>query len=168
MKAIDERGRLFGLMNILDLFLIIILIGASVFAGLKFLKPGDIQIGTSSGQQEVSYTLFNSGEHPFVVDEIKEGDMIKLVDNNSTLGTVVAVEKKPAMNYVNTADGRTVLAPVPEKYEVYIHMKANARVSGDSAVVGDTGLLVGNRVKIKGPVYMMEALVRDVEIGDPS
>src|SRR5699024_4783144 len=110
----------------------------------------------------------NSGEHPFVVDEIKEGDQIRAVENNGVLGTVVSIEKKPAMNYVNTADGKTVLAPVPEKYEVYVHMEANATVSGNSASVGGVGLLAGNRVKIKGPAYLMEVLVRDVEIGDQS
>lgn len=169
MKVIDEKGRLFGFLNLLDLFLIVVLIGAAIFAGMKFMNPGgDIQIGQASGQREVTYTLYNSGEHPFVVNVIKEGDVIRSVDNNGVIGTVVSVEKKQAMNYVNTADGRTVLAPVPDKYEVYVHMKANATVSGNSASAGGQNLLAGNRLTVKGPVYMMEALIRDVEIGDPS
>jgi hypothetical protein len=166
MKVIDQKGRIFGAINILDLFLILLLIGALIFAGIKFTQEGEIVSGPKT-QKEVTYVLYNSAEHPFVVDQIKKGDVIRNKDNNAKIGEVVAVEKQPGKSAVSTADGRMVMATVPEKYSVYITVKTKATVSGETAVgEGDNALLAGNKVSIKGPKYMIDTIISKVDLGD--
>ncbi|AMA72035.1 MULTISPECIES: DUF4330 domain-containing protein [Aneurinibacillus] len=166
MKAIDQKGRIFGVINILDLFLILLLIAALIFAGLKFTKSEEIAIGPTT-QKEVTYVLYNSAEHPFVVDQIKKGDIIKDKDKGLKIGEVVNVEKKPGKVAVTTADGRMVMSTVPEKYSVYITVKTKAAISGSTAVgEGDNPLLAGSKLTIKGPRYMIETLLTEVNLGD--
>jgi hypothetical protein len=166
MKAIDEKGKIFGVINILDLFLILLLIGALVFAGIKFTQNEDVASGPKT-TKEVTYVLYNSAEHPFVVDQIKVGDIIKDKDKNVPIGKVVSIDKQPGKAAVSTADGRMVMATVPEKYSVYITVKTKATVSGHTAVgEGDNALLVGSKLSIKGPKYMIETIISKVNLGE--
>src|SRR5690554_7534733 len=62
MKLIDQNGKVFGVINILDLFLILLLLAAGTFAGLKFIGTdggGNIG-GGGGGDKAITYTLFNS------------------------------------------------------------------------------------------------------------
>ncbi|WCK53721.1 DUF4330 domain-containing protein [Aneurinibacillus sp. Ricciae_BoGa-3] len=164
MKVVDQKGKFFGLINILDLFLILLLIVALVFAGLKYTQNKDLGTGPAK-QKEVTYVLYSSAEHPFVVDAIKPGDQIRSKDTNTKIGQVVSVEKGPGKQAVPTADGRMVLATVPQKEMVHITVKANATVSSQTAVVADLGLLAGNKVSIKGPKYMIDTVISSVNLG---
>ena len=55
---IDEKGRLFGKINIVDLLVILVVIIAAVVLGMKFLKPG----GSSVAGGSAASTLMASGE----------------------------------------------------------------------------------------------------------
>lgn len=166
MKVIDERGKLFGWLNILDLFLIILLLGAGAFAALKFTQGDTIATGPVS-KKEVTYTLYNSAEHPFVVNQIKTGDIIRDKDKNVPIGKIISVKKEPGKVAVPTADGRMVMSTVPEKYSIYITVQTNAVIQGGQGEgEGKTPLLAGNKVSIKGPKYMIETIISDVNLGD--
>ncbi|WCN38488.1 DUF4330 domain-containing protein [Aneurinibacillus uraniidurans] len=166
MKVIDEKGKFFGWINILDLFLIILLLGAAAFAAVKFTHGDEIAVGPVTKKQ-VTYTLYNSAEHPFVVNQIKVGDIIRDKDKNVPIGKVVAVKVAPGKTAVPTADGRMVMSDVPEKLSVYITVQTNAVVQGGQAQgEGQTPLLAGNKVSVKGPKYMIETLISDVNLGD--
>jgi hypothetical protein len=166
MKMIDQKGRIFGVINILDLFLNLLLIGALIFAGIKFTQGDEVVSGPRT-QKEVTYVLYNSAEHPFVVDQIKKGDVLRNKDNNAKIGEVVSIKKQPGKVAVTTADGRMVMSDVPEKYSVYITVKTKASVSGETAVGEDgSALLTGSKVSVKGPKYLIETLISEVNLGD--
>lgn len=161
MKIIDRQGKLFGVINILDLFLILILIGAGIFAASKFLGTGDEGILTTGEKQTVTYKLYNSAEHSFVIDRIKPGAVIRNADNNQVIGQVLDIEKYPGKTYLATADGEMVLSEVPNKYESIITIRTTEAV-GSTPSVGGVNLLVGNRLRIKGADFQMEVLIYDI------
>ncbi|ERI09579.1 DUF4330 domain-containing protein [Aneurinibacillus aneurinilyticus] len=166
MKAIDQKGRVFGAINILDLFLILLLIGALVFAGIKFTQGQDVGTGPKT-QKELTYVLYNSAEHPFVVNQIKKGDVLRNKDNNQKIGEVVSIDKQPGKVAVTTADGRMVMSTVPEKFSVFITVKTKGSTIGETAVGEDgSALLAGTKVSVKGPKYMIETLISEVNAGE--
>ncbi|WP_051331206.1 DUF4330 domain-containing protein [Aneurinibacillus terranovensis] len=165
MKVIDQKGKFFGLINILDLFLIVLLIAALAYAGVKYTHNKELGPGPAK-TKEVTYVLYNSAEHPFVVNAITVGDTIRNKDSNTNLGQVVKVDKGPGQQAVPTADGHMVMSTVPGKSSIYITVKAQATVSGQSGVVQDTALLAGNKVTIKGPKYMIDTVISSVNLGD--
>lgn len=166
MKVFDERGKLFGVINILDLFLIIVLLGAIAFAGIKYFTPGDTAAGPGAAKAPVTYVLFNSNSHGFVVDKINVGDTLRDVGSNVVLGTIVDIEVGEAKHVVTTADGRMVQTTVPDKKQLYVTMESEATMAGEVAVIGGTQLLVGTSLQAKGPEYVLPFLISDVRIGE--
>lgn len=169
MKLIDRQGKLFGVLNILDLFLILLLIVAGLFAASKFLGSDNDGGGilSSGDKYTVTYKLYNSAEHNFVIDRIKPGTVIRNASNNQVIGQVTEIETFPGKIYLATAEGKMVLSEVPNKYESFITIKTTEAV-GSTPSVGGVTLLVGNRLQIKGPDFQMEVLVYDVDTGADS
>ena len=66
MKVIDEKGKLFGKLNIIDLLVIILILAAIVVVGLKVLGPSD---GGPAGTK-VTYTVRMTAQNKNVVEEI--------------------------------------------------------------------------------------------------
>lgn len=166
MKLIDRQGKLFGWINILDLFLIVLLLAAGAFAAMKFLgtDSGPVSFGGSE-QKKITYVLYNSNEFPFVIDRVKIGDTLKSVNTNGILGQVVGVTTDQSMAYVATTDGKMILSPVPEKKEILITVETTATISGGHPLAGGEQLLVGNRLKVKGPDYQIEVIISSAELG---
>ena len=63
---IDEKGRLFGKVNIVDLLIIIIVLAAAAFIGMKVLGPDSAAANT----QDVRITMFCEESPTFVVDQL--------------------------------------------------------------------------------------------------
>ncbi len=161
MKWIDEKGRLWGRINLIDLTLILILIAALAFAGMKFLGKGEIQI--IAEKQTVTFTLFTNSVFPFVKDQMQEGDEVRLVGNNAVLGTIESLEIKTGYGLIATADGRWIEADIPNKYSIDIVIKGEATKSGEAFTIGGTPLLAGNEITIKGPKYTVKGLISYVK-----
>ena len=53
---IDEKGRLFGKINIVDLLVILVIVIAAVFVGVKFLGGGSSG-GIGAAKTKVVYTV---------------------------------------------------------------------------------------------------------------
>lgn len=162
MKWIDEKGRLWGRINLIDLALIIIVIAALAFAGMKFLSKGDIPI-IAAEKQTVTFTLFTNSVFNFVKEQMKEGDVIRLQTNNAVLGTVERLDVRAGYGLIATDDGRWVEADIPNKYSIDIVIKGEATKSGEALSVGGMQLLVGTEITVKGPKYTVKGLISDVK-----
>ena len=69
MKIVDEKGRLFGKLNIIDFLVIILLIAAVALVGLKLMGKG----GTSAGGgTQLTYTVVVKGVDPTAYENTKQ------------------------------------------------------------------------------------------------
>lgn len=162
MKWIDDKGRLWGRINLIDLALIVIVIAALIFAGMKFLGRGDIP-SIVSERQEVTFTIYTNAIFPFVKEQIREGDEVRLVSNNEVLGKIEKLEIKSGTGLVSTADGRWIESDIPNKYQINIVIKGKAVKSGEYLSIGGTQLLAGSEVAVKGPKFTIKGLISDVK-----
>lgn len=161
MKWLDEKGRLFGKINLIDLLLVAVILLGAAFAGYKFLQPESVAIVTE--KQPAQLTIYGNALHPFVVDKIQEGDVIRLKSNNEVLGTVTGFETGPAILYTSDAEGNWVAGEVPGKFQAYIDIEGQAVISNGTHRMGGIPMLVGERLEVKGPDYMMEIIVSDIQ-----
>lgn len=97
---IDEKGRLFGKINIVDLLVILVIIIAAAVLGMKFLKPGSSSVvGGSSTTTHVEYTVLVENVQPAVYENVKAfvdaGDATLMASGELLDGQVTAVEAKP-------------------------------------------------------------------------
>lgn len=70
MKVIDEKGKLFGKLNIIDLLVLIIVIAAVAVIGVKFLGGGSDEKSASGTQ--VTYTVRMTAQNANVVEYLAE------------------------------------------------------------------------------------------------
>ena len=112
---IDEKGRLFGKINIVDLLVILVIVIAAAVLGVKFLKPGGgSAIGGGSTGTHVEYTVLVENVQPEVYESVKAfvdaGDATLMASGEMLDGQVVAVESAPhTTNAAVSASGDMLL-----------------------------------------------------------
>lgn len=69
MKVVDEKGKLFGKLNIIDLLVIILIIAAVIVVGVKVLGGSD---DTDESTTRLTYTVRVTAQNAEVVDRVAE------------------------------------------------------------------------------------------------
>lgn len=159
MKIIDNKGRLFGKFNILDLGIIIMILALGLASFYKFktnntatlikTKPVDIRIIVRE-REEIS------------LDKIKVGDILKEYDSGIILGEIKSIDIKPATVEVETADGEIKLAEIPERYDYYINIAANATINENAIVSGNKELRIGNKLVLRTQTYALASYILEI------
>lgn len=113
VKVIDEKGRLWGKVNIIDLLVVLLVIAAAVFLIVRRL-PGKETGETEESKQNVTYQVLVTRVDPVVYDTVKssldgaENQRLQMFssDTNSFLDAfIVNCEAKPHVEYVATSQG---------------------------------------------------------------
>lgn len=146
MGLIDNKGRVFGRVNLIDLTLIFGVFVLIVMALVVMTKQG--KISTVPEDKNVEYVLVVRAVRPEVASFVKKGDIVKKQITKEAIGKVKDVEIKPAEDVVITADGRRVVAISPLDKDVYITVETKGRVGGDIIATGNEVLRVGDRFTI--------------------
>lgn len=160
MRLIDNQGRLFGKINLIDVLLILVILAAVAF-GVYKMTQGEVVI--NAPEKNVTVQFYGNALYPFVIQNIKEGDTIRSLDTNDVIGKIVKIEVGDAINLVSTADGRTVISTIPDKYSVYITVEGKASLVNNIPHAGNTPLLVGHELKIKGTSFTMFSVIAKVQ-----
>lgn len=162
MKIIDEKGRLGGKLNIVDLIVLVIVVGLIVAVCYR-LFSGSVNANGLSPLAEDEYcyvTLYSSLVVPEIAENIKEGD--KLVANSKyTDAEIVSVESVPAAYVATDLNGNAVLSehPIWKDVTVVVREKINPssvilKVGGQEARIGYSYILktqtVETNCKIRG------------------
>lgn len=158
---IDNKGRLFGKVNIVDLLIVLLLvvaIGATVYK-FGFSAHNDV----NETNMKIEYVLKASGVRDFTLDSIKIGDSIYDDETDKPLGVITAVEAKDAMDYALKADGTTVYTAKPGRYDAYITVESDARIlDGGYFANGTKEIGVFSNIQIYSPSFCCETTVESV------
>ncbi len=171
MAILDQKGRLFGKISIMDLGAIAIV--SLTLVGLLLVPSNS---GTSIAQIVTAETKPVEVEMMVrgltVVDPeslIKVGERPNIVIRNQPRGQVtvkvvkILVPKIP----VPKADGTVNIIPDPRLEEIYsrdfaITLQANAKVTNDGVVLESEKVKVGTPIEIESPRYIMRGSVMSV------
>lgn len=69
MKVVDEKGKLFGKLNIIDLLVIVLIIAAAVVVGVKLLGGGDEDAAPST---KLTYTVRVTAQRTELAERLAE------------------------------------------------------------------------------------------------
>ncbi len=169
MKIIDEKGRLFGFINIIDLavlLLIAVLVVGTVvrFASSKLNANGGNPL---SEKQEVYVTLFSSLVVPEVAQSLEIGQ--KLVANNAyTDAEIVSVKVEDAAYVGTNSEGMAVESKHPIWKDVTVVVKE--KINPDSVIlkVGEQEVRVGYSYILKTQTVETNCKIRGVSFGQLS
>ena len=159
MRVIDKRGRLFGWINIIDLFISIMLIALIGFGAYKVFK---VNPTVAVNTEKVTMVYFIQEVRDVTYNAIEEGEIAKDYDKNTVYGKIVKKEALPAKKMINTADGRMVEAEIPNRFDVKIYIEGDAVVSKTGVYMGNQEVRVGYNVAIKGRKFGVRGFVYDL------
>ena len=100
---IDEKGRLFGKINIVDLLIVIVIIAALCFVVFKYVLPQK----DNGPVEKCEMVLYCHDTPKFTAQQIKEGEKVWDQALDVDLGIVKSFEIMPLYETVVGADGQT-------------------------------------------------------------
>ncbi len=161
MKIVDEKGKLFGIINIIDLCVLLAIVLVVVFVGYKYIGKKSPS-GTSS-VKTITVELKCAARNETSATAIKKGD--KIVSLTSFSGAVVTkVRRETAIINVTTADGKLINVEDPRRKDVYVTISMTADLSQPVIKLGSQEIAIGKNVILKTPrTEYANAVVQDIK-----
>jgi hypothetical protein len=160
VKVIDEKGRLFGLLNVLDLLVLVLIIGAAASFAFR-ASSGEATPILNAGEK--FYVTFRTERvREFSVKAVNVGDTI-YEQHADVLGKVVKVWTEEPHEIVALNDGTAAYFPMEGKYDLFITIEATGAVNSNGYYVnGNNHLSSGKDVRLQSNMVYTSARVFSV------
>lgn len=163
MKLIDEKGKLFGIINIVDLLVIVMVLSLILGIVVRFnsskLNANDKNPAVQ--KEEIFVTLYSSLVVPEIADSLKVGD--KLVANNVfTNAEIVSVDVKPAAYVSTNSYGEAVLSEHPLWKDITVVIKDTINPSSVILKAGNQEVRVGYSFILKTQTVETNCKIRGI------
>lgn len=142
---IDKKGKLFGIVNVIDLFIVLAVVVAVAFISNKFLNKTVVSADTPT----FVVKFYTEEVADYVASQIKVGDKVEDEGKNLSLGTVTDVKTEKGFVYSPNSDGQIVKS-YKEGYnsqEITIELKAQSFEHG--FVLGGNKYTVGHSLTVR-------------------
>ncbi|MBQ3054744.1 MAG: DUF4330 domain-containing protein [Oscillospiraceae bacterium] len=164
MKLVNERGKLFGIINLVDLVLLLVIILGGLAVGYKMLSKPIQQIVNAN--VPVTVTVRVRGAMPYLVSEmtenIKAGD--RLVSGNSfDNAEVVSLEAVPYVYSSTTPAGMPIDITDPSKKDVIITIKSVGDPNAAIFKIGSQEVRTGSGFTFKTNRFEIGSIVQSVK-----
>ena len=167
---IDNQGKIRGRVSIIDIVIIIVVLALA--AGFVYRRGAEPLANILRADDTVHVTFeVNRIRSVIAEDAVIVGDrLFRQHAAHQALGTIIAVERRPATEVMQRTDGTAILATMEERYSLLITIEAtgNMRTSGffangnDHLAPGAEVVLINNRVIFPlARVYSVEAANND-------
>lgn len=146
-KIIDEKGRVFGRISIIDFIVIAIVLVLGIAVYLKFHV---LEVTSSSAETtSITYELKISGIRDFTIESIQAGDILFDLNNDSgnSIGTVVSVVSAPARAASELMDGTFVIGNVEGRYDLTLTIEATGLVNSGRYFINKTYEINANSIR---------------------
>ena len=153
--VIDDRGRLFGKVSVVDLFVLLLLVALALFAYVRFA-------GTDTVEGPYRLTLTVEKVRDVTVVQFQEGDTVT-DEGGTVLGRIVSPPSGTATPIeVPTWIGDLVLTPSKLYKDVSVIVQGRGNHSSSTWRVGSLELAVGKILTVRGPGWEVKATIFDV------
>ena len=158
---IDNKGKLFGKINVVDLLIVALLVIVAIATAYKFgISP---KSDADNSNITIEYVLKVSGIRESNANNILAGDKIYEKKTQKLLGTVTNVERKPAMDHITAVDGTIKYVQRPQRYDVNITVESDGKIiNGGYFANGTRGINIFGEIEISSQKYTMTTEVLSV------
>jgi len=136
-KLIDERGRAFGVISVIDIVVICIVILLATGFYMRFFVLEKTSAPAAS-TTSIIYKIKVEGVRAYTVDGLRLGDKLYADEDNTLMGTITDIESSPAEVITTLPDGSYTKAGSQGKYDVVITMQADGRIMNGRYYVNKT------------------------------
>ena len=166
MKIINEKGKLFGIINVVDLLVLVAIVVVAGAIGVQLF--GQKINDAVSPQVDLTAEVVIIGTAPRLVDEILRQDLVgeRLVAGNEYMNaTITDVWLEDYVMQAIRDDGVIVDATDPSKKDVVIEIKTKVAKDTPSPKIGRQELRAGKTFIVKTQTFECSGTIRYVEIG---
>lgn len=160
MKIIDKKGRLFGLINIVDLLIIVLLL-ALVAVGVKRFG-NKAAVGEATTKKGV-ITAEIKDVRDVTAKNVKVGEPIYDYDKGTLIGKILTAEVEPYKDETEY-QGKFYNAEVPGKYRVIMTIDADVKETQDFYQVGTEQIRIGAEMRIKNKSITSFMTILGIEV----
>ncbi len=163
MKIVNEKGKLFGIINVVDLIILLAIALAAVAAVYKFAAPAAGEVIAPKADMYVTMRVRAAMDYlESEVLKLTPGE--RLVSGNDFLdATLVSVESIPYLSAASTADGEYRTANDPQKRDLLITVKGKASKTDPALKIGNQEVRIGRGFIFKTQTVELNAIIETVE-----
>jgi len=162
LRIIDEKGKIFGLINYLDLIVLLVVL---LLAGKFFILDNEEkrrELLQAHGR-EVLVTYNVNGIKDVSIKTVKEGDIFRDVETGNTLGEVVKIEVSNHQMQTTDRDGRVIYSDVPGRYDIMLTLKGKANETDKDIKVSNVEMQIGRTMLIESKMNRFMAVIYGIE-----
>lgn len=164
MKFIDERGRFFGLLNIVDIAIIIIVLLVVGVGGMYVLKKKNVD-SVEQATRPMSYTVEFQHLNQATIEAVKKGQQVFNSSTSAYLGVIEDFKVVPQKAVIaNTTLGVYEEHQIPGEMTLYLTIKGNGSDNARSIVIENHTVKVGKQLNVKGKGYAFPGYIVDIKI----
>ena len=159
---IDEKGRLFGKVSIIDI--VVVLAIAVLAAGFVYNRTAQHVRQIIMADTPLCVTFLVEGVREFSLEAVQEGDVFFRQHERVPLGTVTRIDTGPAYDIMVRTDGTAVYVPVEGRYNMYITLSGVGSVTDNGFFVNGTQQMAeGGRLSIQSNTLLTMAMVYNIK-----
>ncbi|MTI48646.1 DUF4330 domain-containing protein [Sporosalibacterium faouarense] len=165
MKLIDDKGRLFGLINYIDLAIVLVVV--VLIGGFAYYKAGSGDgnnvVQQTETEQELTIKYFVNGIKDVSVDSVEKGDVFSVLSSGNTIGEVVDKIVEPATMTTTDEKGNVIESEIPGRYNLTLIIKTKGLVTNDKIKAYNDEVHVGQSIIIRSRMITFLSTIYGIE-----
>lgn len=163
MKLINDKGKLFGIINVVDLLVLLAVVLVVGGVGWRILGPKIAEVAAPT--TKITVTSRVRGAYPRQLEEMLSHDVpSKLVSGNSYIdgADLVKIDSEPYVVQLPTDDGRLVNAVDPTRIDIIFTVEATVPQGGAVTKIGTQEMRAGRDFTVKTRYIEQSSIIETV------
>ncbi len=163
MKIVNEKGKLFGIINVIDLVILLVIALVAVAAVYKFAAPaaGDV----IAPKSDMTVTMRVRGAMDYLEAEVlklQAGERL-IMGSDYVDAEVVSVESVPYLAAATSDAGEFITAEDPQKSDLIITIHSKQSKTDPILKIGTQEIRIGRGFTFKTQTIEVNAIIEKVE-----
>lgn len=156
-----EKGKLFGLLNIVDIIVILVVLAAVVGVAAKTSVLKRMIVKTTVSQ--VRTVVFVDDILPVSAAAPQVGDVVWELRSGDELGVIKEIDIHDHVEKASDAQGNWHMNPVPGRKTVILTLDGDLTAYNHQFRVGTMSVKVGSKITISSDLYQFDVVIIEVE-----
>ncbi|MDR3090617.1 MAG: DUF4330 domain-containing protein [Clostridiales bacterium] len=152
-RELVKNGKLFGLFNLLDIIVVLLIAGMAASFLYKRASRGEINV---LGEQRAFYVTYKVEKvRDYSLNAIEDGDVF-FEQHAQVIGKVVRERSETSVQWAQLLDGTIEKYPMEDKYDLYLTLEASGtKTSGGYFINGNNQVAPGRDMAIQSNKIIM-------------
>jgi len=161
---IDNKGRLFGKISVIDIFAAVVLIMLFAVVGLNI--GTNSRVAAAGAEQPVIITFFKDALEDFTVEALELGARVENDTDGTFMGEVISIEVGESISFMPDIDGNEVKSSMEGFSSVTLQTRVNGRLADGTVLLGGNLYGSGTQIIIWAGIAKIQLFITDVSPAD--